>query len=89
MQPILDTLNAFAKTVNDTLLSLNERMNKLEENQTQVQKSLPKKRFSYWQSKMFPKYQLLMDYFGIDKNDELYKQLYKEFHNLYPGIEIN
>ena len=62
---ILDTLNAFAKTVNDTLLSLNEKMNKLEENQTQVQKSLPKKRFSYWQSKMFPKYQLLMDYFEI------------------------
>lgn len=30
MQPILDTLNTFAKTVNDTLLSLNERMSKLE-----------------------------------------------------------
>ena len=89
MQPILDTLNAFAKTVNDTLLSLNERMNKLEENQTHVQKALPKKRFSYWQSKMFPKYQLLMDYFGIDKNGDLYKQLYKEFHNMYPSIEIN
>lgn len=38
---------------------------------------------------MFPKYQLLMDYFGIDKNKELYKQLYKEFHNIYPDIEIN
>lgn len=30
-----------------------------------------------------------MDYFGIDKNKELYKQLYKEFHNTYPDIEIN
>lgn len=30
-----------------------------------------------------------MDYFGIDKNKELYKQLYKEFHNIYPDIEIN
>lgn len=89
IQPILDTLNTFTKTVNDTLLSLNERINKLEENQTQVQKSLPKKRFSYWSSKMFPKYQLLMDYFGMDKNKELYKQLYKEFHNTYPDIEIN
>lgn len=37
---------------------------------------------------MFPKYQLLMDYFWIDKNKELYKQLYKEFHNIYPDIEI-
>ena len=38
---------------------------------------------------MFPKYQLLMDYFGIDKNNDLYKQLYKEFYNTYPDIEIN
>lgn len=91
MQPILDTLNTFTKTVNDTLLSLNERMSKLEESQEQVNKSLPKKRFSYWNSKMFPKYQLLMDYFEIPtgKNGILYKELYKEFHNTYPDIEIN
>ena len=91
MQPILDTLNIFTKTVNDTLLSLNERMSKLEESQEQVKKSLPKKRFSYWNSKMFPKYQLLMDYFEIPtgKNGILYKELYKEFHNTYPDIEIN
>lgn len=91
MQPILDTLSTFTKTVNDTLLSLNERMSKLEESQEQVKKSLPKKRFSYWNSKMFPKYQLLMDYFEIPtgKNGILYKELYKEFHNTYPDIEIN
>lgn len=91
IQPILDTLNTFTKTVNDTLLSLNERMSKLEESQEQVKKSLPKKRFSYWNSKMFPKYQLLMDYFEIPtgKNGILYKELYKEFHNTYPDIEIN
>lgn len=77
MQPILDTLNTFTKTVNDTLLSLNERMSKLEESQEQVRKSLSKKRFSYWNSKMFPKYQLLMDYFEIPtgKNGILYKEL--------------
>lgn len=89
IQPILDTLNTFTKTVNDTLLSLNKRMSKLEESQLHVQKTLSKKKFSYWSSKMFPKYQLLMDYFGIDKNKDLYKQLYKEFHNMYPDIEIN
>lgn len=44
IQPILDTLNTFTKTVNDTLLSLNERMSKLEESQEQVKKSLQKKR---------------------------------------------
>ena len=89
MQPIIDTLNTFTKTVNDTLLSLNERMSKLEDSQEQMKKSLPRKRFSYWSSKMFPKYQLLMDYFGIDENKKLYGQLYKEFHNTYPDIEIN
>ncbi len=91
IQPILDTLNTFTKTVNDTLLSLNERMSKLEESHEQVKKSLPKKKFSYWNSKMFPKYQLLMDYFEIPtgKNGILYKELYKEFHNTYPDIEIN
>ena len=91
IQPILDTLNTFTKTINDTLLSLNERMSKLEESQEQVKKSLPKKRFSYWNSKMFPKYQLLMDHFGIPEghNGILYKELYKEFHNIYSDIEIN
>lgn len=91
IQPILDTLNTFTKTVNDTLLSMNERMSKLEEAQEQVKKSLPQKRFSYWNSKMFPKYQLLMDYFEIPtgKNEILYKELYKEFHNTHPDIEIN
>lgn len=91
MQPILDTLNTFTKTVNDALLSLNERIDKLEEQQTQIQRSLPKKRFSYWQSKMFPKYQLLMDHFGIPskQNGKLYKELYKNFHNMHPDIEIN
>lgn len=89
IQPILDTLNTFTKTVNDTLLSFNERISKLEESQLQTQKTLTKKKFSYWSSKMFPKYQLLMDYFGIATNKDLYKQLYKEFHNMYSDIEIN
>lgn len=89
LQPIVDNLNTFTKAVNDNLLSLSERISKLEEKQLQTEKSLHTKRFSYWTSKMFPKYQLLMDYFGIDKNKELYKQLYKEFHNTYPDIEIN
>lgn len=71
LQPIVDNLNAFAKAVNDTLLSLNERISKIEEKQLQTEESLHTKRFSYWTSKMFPKYQLLMDYFGIDKNKEL------------------
>lgn len=89
IQPIIDSLNTFTKTVNDTLLSMNDRITRLEEQQHQTQKPIQKKRFSYWSSKMFPKYQLLMDYFEISQNKELYKQLYRELQNTYPDIELN
>lgn len=45
MQPILDTLNTLTKTVNDTLLSLNERMSKLEESHEQVKNHYQRKDF--------------------------------------------
>ena len=76
------------ENINITLLSLNDRLTKLEENQIKIQKSLPKKKFSYWSTKMFPKYQLLTDYFNIS-NRELYKELFKELKNTYPDIELN
>ena len=37
---------------------------------------------------MFPKYQMLTDYFNIS-NRELYKELFKELKNTYPDIELN
>ena len=78
------------KTVNDTLQSMNDRISKLEKLQQPKQNpQIPKKRFSYWSSKMFPKYQLLMDYFGISQYKDLYKQLYWELENTYPEIELN
>lgn len=81
------------KTINDALQSMNDRILKLEEIQQPTQSTqnsqLPKKRFSYWASKMFPKYQLLMDYFGISQYKDLYKQLYWELENTYPEIELN
>ena len=94
VQPIIDTLNTFTKTVNDTLQLMNDRVLKLEELQQSKQQpaqnsQIPKKRFSYWASKMFPKYQLLMDYFGISQYKDLYKQLYWELENTYPEIELN
>lgn len=76
------------ENINTMLISLNERISKLEENQIKIQKSLPKKKFSYWSTKMFPKYQLLTDYFNIS-NRELYKELFKELQNTYPDIELN
>lgn len=90
IQPIVDSLNTFAKTVNDTLQSMNNRILKLEESHIQPQQpAIQNKRYSYWTSKMFPKYQLLMEHFGITQYKELYKQLYRELQNTYPDIELN
>lgn len=37
LQPIIHNLNTFTKAVNDTLLSLNEKMSKIEEKQLKLQ----------------------------------------------------
>lgn len=85
MQPILDTLS----TLTNTLLTINNRLNNLESKvQSSQPKQLPKKKFSYWSTKMFPKYQLLTDYFNIS-NRELYKELFRELQNTYPDIDLN
>lgn len=90
IQPIVDSFNTFTKTVNDTLQLMNNRILKLEESHIQPQQpAIQNKRYSYWTSKMFPKYQLLMEHFRITQYKELYKQLYWELQNTYPDIELN
>ena len=94
----VNTINALIstmKTISDTMLeiqkSTNERLDRLENSlkETQsVQQQLPKKKWSYWSTKMYPKYQLLTDYFQIS-NTELYKNLYRELENTYPEIDLN
>lgn len=93
IQPMINAVTTLTQTINSTLQSMNDRILKLEELQQPTQPTqhpqIPKKRFSYWASKMFPKYQLLMDYFGISQYKDLYKQLYWELENTYPEIELN
>lgn len=93
-----NTINALIstmKSISDTMLkiqkSTNERLDRLENSlkETQsVQPKLPKKKWSYWSTKMYPKYQLLTDYFHIT-HKELYKNLYRELQNTYPDIDLN
>lgn len=90
-----DDIQALAQSVNNLVQKIDSKFNSLEsrvstlENNTTIPKALPKKqRFTYWQSKMFPKYQALADYFEIQLKD-LYKNLYIEFQNIYPDIELN
>lgn len=86
MQPITEILNTITNTLTtltQTIASIQQEINFLKKPQ-----QLPKKKWSYWSTKMFPKYQLLTDYFQISYK-ELYKNLYNEMKNTYPDIDLN
>jgi soluble cytochrome b562 len=70
---ILTSLSNTQAAITQTLNLLNEKINNIEE------QSKPKRKYSYWASKMFPKYEELMDYLEYDSNGKLYKHLYNEF----------
>lgn len=84
MQSLIDTLTIFTQSIT----TMQQDIQSLKEQQQSIQKQLPKKKFSSWTSKMFPKYQLLMDYFDIDRK-ELYHNLYIELQNAYPDIDLS
>lgn len=73
--------------ITETMKLMQQDISTIKEQQLQVQKQISKKTFSRWTSKMFPKYQLLMDYFDIDRK-ELYHNLFLELQNLYPDIDL-
>ena len=88
-----DDIQALAQSVNNLVQKIDSKFDSLEARVSTLEnttpKSLPKKqRFTFWQSKMFSKYQALAEYFEIQLKD-LYKNLYREFQNMYPDIELN
>ncbi len=85
LQPLIDVIT----TLSSSIVTMQQDITSIKLAQENIQKQIPKKRFSFWATKMFPKYQLLIDYFGIQENKDLYKELYKEFHNMYPDMELN
>lgn len=90
MQPITDALTSVINTLTtltQTMASMQQEINTIKETQS-AQPKLPKKKWSYWSTKMYPKYQLLTDYFHIT-HKELYKNLYSELQNTYPDIDLN
>lgn len=70
-----------------TMKLMQQDISTIKEQQAQAQKQIPKRSFSRWTSKMFPKYQLLMDYFNIDRK-ELYHNPFLDLQNLYPDIDL-
>ena len=89
IQALAQSVNNLVQKIDSKFVSLESRVSTLETNTT-TSKALPQKkqRFTYWQSKIFPKYQALAEYFEIQLKD-LYKNLYREFQNMYPDIELN
>lgn len=85
LQPLIDVIT----TLSSSIVTMQQDIVSIKQGQDTVQKQIPKKRFSFWSTKMFPKYQMLMDYFDIQGNKNLYKELYREFRNTHPDIEIN
>lgn len=85
LQPLVNVIT----TLSSSIAAIQQDIVSLKQSHEKIQKQIPKKRFSFWATKMFPKYQMLMDYFDISENKDLYKELYKEFHNMYPDIELN
>lgn len=77
------------KKIIEMLITLQQDVTQLRQEQTQIRKSLPKKKFSYWTSKMMPKYQILKEHFNLPTNKDLYRELYIEFSNMYPNIDLN
>lgn len=71
----------------ETMKLMQQDISTIKEQQAQAQKQMPKRSFSRWTSKMFPKYQLLMEHFNIDRK-ELYHNLFLELQNLYPDIDL-
>ena len=63
MQPVTDALTSVTNTLTiltQTMASIQQEINAIKEIQS-VQSKLPKKKWSYWSTKMFTKYQLLTD----------------------------
>lgn len=79
---ILTSLSNTQAAMTQTLNLLNEKINNTEE------QLRSKRKYSYWTSKMFPKYEELMDYLGYESNGELYKYLCKEFNDIYPDYDL-
>lgn len=84
MQPLIDTI----VTLTSSIVTLQQEVSDLKAVRSKSgSHGLPKKSFSRWTSKMFPKYQLLIDYFDVSWK-ELYHNLYIELQNTYPDIDL-
>lgn len=75
------------QTLTQTITLMQQDISTIKEQKLQAQKQIPKKPFKNWTKKMLPKYKLLANFFEVSLK-ELYHNLYVEFQNLYPDIDL-
>ena len=83
----INTLTQAITALTSTVSTMQQDIATMKEQQSQAQKQLPKKPFKNWTKKMLPKYKLLANFFEVSLK-ELYHNLYVEFQNLYPDIDL-
>ena len=84
---LTQAITTLTTTFTQTISVMQQDITTIKEQQLQAQKQIPKKKFSPWTKRMFPKYKLLMEYFDVTLKD-LYHNLFLELQNLYPDIDL-
>lgn len=84
---LTQAITTLTSTFTQTISVMQQDITTIKEQQLQAQKQIPKKKFSPWTKRMFPKYKLLLNYFDVTLKD-LYHNLFVEMQNLYPDIDL-
>lgn len=84
---LTQAITILTTTFTQTISVMQQDITTIKEQQLQAQKQIPKKSFSPWTKRMFPKYKLLMEHFDVTLKD-LYHNLFLELQNLYPDIDL-
>ena len=85
---LTQAITTLTTTFTQTISVMQQDITTIKEQQLQAQKQIPKKKFSPWTKRMFPKYKLLMEHFDVTLKD-LYHNLFLELQNLYPDLDLS
>ena len=90
MKLVTETVSELAKSVSFLTTTVAELQKEVSALKTvALEDKIPKRpKYSYWTTKMYPKYEILRDFYKVDFKT-LYKNLFKEFSNTYPDADLN
>lgn len=90
MKLVTETVSDLAKSVSTLTTTVAELQKEVAALKiAALEDKAPKRlKYSYWTTKMYPKYEMLKDFYKVDFKT-LYKNLFKEFSNTYPDADLN